>query len=98
MGAAVERVHGRVYEGPGGVEDEEGDGDCEVDGEAPLFRCCHHCLRLHHARHEKGLKLLQCLRRPPPCQEKLTTRYQLEKSVEIACNCQRLQCRRPTLM
>ena len=31
MGAAVERVHGRVYEGPGGDGDEECDGDCEVD-------------------------------------------------------------------
>ena len=31
MGAAVERVHGRVYEGPGGGGDAEGDGDCEVD-------------------------------------------------------------------
>lgn len=29
MGTAVDRVHGRVHER---VRDEEGDGDCEVDG------------------------------------------------------------------
>jgi hypothetical protein len=33
MGTAVERVHGRVYEGVG---DGEGDGDCEVDGRGAM--------------------------------------------------------------
>jgi hypothetical protein len=36
IGTAVERVHGPVYEGPAGVGDEEGDGDCEVDGRGAM--------------------------------------------------------------